>query len=151
VAVKNLGGGLKYDGTGLLRRGQVDDVLRPGTFYKVQASTAELPSTIEIGTSYAMAFGEESKLNLTGVFQNNNFSDDEARIGAEYSFKNMVFLRGGYGLAAGSDVGDNYIFGATFGGGLEYDLGGLQIGLDYAFRDVEFLDSNHTFALRLGF
>lgn len=151
VAVKNLGGAMQFDGSGLLRQAQVQDVSQPTGLYKVEAATAELPSTIEMGMGYSLSFGEDSKANLTGVFQQNNFSDDEVRIGGEYSYKNIFFLRGGYGLAAASDVGDNNIFGMTFGGGFQYDVGGLQLGLDYAFRDVEFLESNHTFALRLGF
>ena len=158
VAVKNIGPQLTFDGDGLLRQGNVNDVLRPGSFYKVQAASHELPSTIEIGLAYSTTLAEQSSLELSSVFQNNNFATDEYKVGLEYGFNNLFFLRGGYGFAESSESASSplpdkktHIFGLTAGAGIHHDLGGLDLTFDYAFRDVEFLDSNHIFSLKVGF
>jgi outer membrane protein OmpA-like peptidoglycan-associated protein len=61
-------------------------------------------------------------------------------VGLEYSFHNVIFLRGGYRFTA--DLGQ-----LTLGGGLR--LGGL--GLDYAFQPFAALGSDHRFTLSYTF
>jgi len=158
VAVKNIGPQMQFEGDGLLRQGNVNDVLRPGSFYRVTAASFELPSTIELGLAYKVDVGEQNALNLSGIFQNNNFSVDEYRVGAEYGYNDMFFLRGGYGFAENSKNNDlpladktSQIFGFTAGAGIHYELGSMDFALDYAYQDVEFLDANHVFSLKFGF
>lgn len=161
VAVKNIGPQIKFDGDGLLRQGIVNDVLRPGSFYKVEAASFELPSTIEIGLAYNYTLTEENFLTVTGVFQNNNFSADEYKAGVEYNYANTFFLRGGYNFseitknqsiqASGSFDKTTHIFGFSAGAGLHYPLGSLDVTFDYAFRAVKFLENNHIFTIGLGF
>ena len=62
----------------------------------------------------------------------------------------MFFLRAGYQFAPNIDSQD-YIYGLTAGVGLSYDFQGISLKIDYAFRDVEYFDGNHVFALSLGF
>jgi hypothetical protein len=158
VAVKNIGPQMQFEGDGLLRQGQVNDVLRPGSFYRVTAASFELPSTIEIGLAYAVDIGEQNGLNLTGMFQNNNFSVDEYMLGAEYSYDKTFFLRGGYNLSESKEnssltVSDktSFIYSFTAGAGIHYPVGDLDISFDYAFRAVDFFQNNHIFAIGLGF
>jgi hypothetical protein len=156
VAMKNVGTTMKYSGTGLLRQGQLQDISRGPSFYDVVAGTDELPSTIELGIGYSRSFGESGKLNLSSLFQNNNYDDDEVKVGAEYAYKDIVFLRGGWQFAPDSPndatgAENAYVFGPSFGGGFHYDLGGVDFTLDYAWRDVNFFDANNIFTIRLGF
>jgi hypothetical protein len=158
VAVKNIGPQMQFQGDGLLRQGQVNDVLRGGTFYRVTAASFELPSTIELGLAYAVDIGEQNGLTLTGLFQNNNFSADEYKLGAEYGYDNTFFVRGGYNLAENKknnslQVTDktSFIYGFTAGAGIQYLVGGLDLSFDYAFRAVEFFQNNHIFAVKIGF
>jgi len=157
VAVKNIGPQMKFDGDGLLRQGNIDDVLRPGSFYKVQAASFELPSTIELGVSYAYTPAELNVLNFHGVFQNNNFAGDEYKLGVEYGYNNTFFVRAGYNISENmkdntSPLPDNasYIFGFTAGAGVHYPVGALDLTFDYAFRSVKFLEDNHIFSLKVG-
>jgi hypothetical protein len=157
VAVKNIGPQMKFDGDGLLRQGNVDDVLRPGSFYKVSAASFELPSTIEFGVSYAYTPAEMNVFNFHGVFQSNNFMGDEYKLGLEYGYDNTFFVRGGYNISENmkdnsSQLSDNniYIFGFTAGAGVHYPLGSLDLTFDYAFRAVKFLENNHVFSLKVG-
>lgn len=150
VAIKNLGPEMTWDGPALLRRAEADDVLRPGTYYQVEAASFELPSTIELGAGYSRPIGESSKLNFVSLFQNNNFATDEVKFGVEYEYNDFVFLRGGYDFSP-DEENDEFIYGATLGGGLHFSAGATELFFDYAFRDVDFLDSNHVFSLRVGF
>lgn len=158
VAVKNIGPQIKFEGDGLLRQGVVNDVLRPGSFYKVEAASFELPSTIEIGLGYNYTLEEDNFLVLNGVFQSNNFSADEYKVGLEYNYANTFFIRGGYNFSEitknnSLQVSDktSQIFGFTAGAGLHYSLGSLDVSFDYAYRAVKFLDNNHVFTVGLGF
>ncbi|MBI4535098.1 MAG: PorV/PorQ family protein [Ignavibacteriae bacterium] len=158
VAVKNVGPQMKFDGEGLLRQGNINDVLRPGSFYQVNAASFELPSTIEIGLSYGVDVAENNVVNLASVFQNNNFAADEYKVGAEYAYDNTFFVRGGYNFSektknSSLPVPDQttYIYGFTAGAGVHYLVGSLDLTLDYAYRQVKFLDNNHIFTLSLGF
>jgi hypothetical protein len=149
VAVKNVGPQLKYDGDALLRTGQLNDVTRPDAIYKVEAASADLPSTIEIGLGYTRPLNELSALTLTGLFQNNNFSDDEYRFGAEYAYRNLFFVRGGYAF---SPVGGDheYVYGSSAGAGIRTEVAGIEISVDYAYREVRYLKGNHVFSLAMG-
>ena len=150
IAVKNIGPQMGFDGTGLLRQAELVDVTSSNRFIKVEAATDELPSTIEIGGAYTINAGENSKLLLTGTFQNNNFSDDQAKFGAEYGFNDMFFVRGGWDVAPDASD-DEFIFGASFGLGVSLDVGGLGIIADYGWRDSQFFESQNAFSLKLAF
>lgn len=150
IAIKNVGPQMQYTGPGLVRRGQVDDVLRPSSYYSLTASKSELPSVIELGFAYKMNLSEQSQLNVASIFQNQNLSDDEYKLGAEFVWDNTFFIRGGYNLSQ-ETIKDNYIFGATFGAGINQNFDGLDFTFDYAYRDAEYFDASHVFSVKLGF
>ncbi|GIK59188.1 MAG: PorV/PorQ family protein [Ignavibacteriota bacterium] len=150
VVMKNIGPEMEYDGSGLYTQASVTDLNRPPQYYKIDAAAFELPSTFEIGVGYKPVIDEMNTLQLSTTFQNNNFSPDEYKLGAEYGYNNLFFLRAGYqgGLEVEST---DYIFGFTAGAGLNYAFEGISVKVDYAYRDVEYFDGNHIFALTLGF
>jgi hypothetical protein len=150
VVMKNIGPQMKYDGSGLYTQATVNELNRPPQYYKIEAAPFELPSTFEIGVGYKPVLDEMNSLQLSSTFQNNNFSADEYKLGAEYGYNNLFFLRAGYqgGLEIDSE---DYIYGLTAGVGLNYAFEGIAVKVDYAFRDVEYFDGNHIFALTLGF
>lgn len=150
VVMKNIGPEMKYDGSGLYTQAFVEGYNRPPQYYKIDAAPFELPSTFEIGLGYKPQLDEMNSLQFSGTFQNNNFSADEYKFGAEYGYNNTFFIRGGYQFAPNIDS-DEYIYGLTAGVGINYDFEGIGLRIDYAFRDVDFFDGNHVFALSLGF
>ena len=148
--LKNIGPQMKYDGSGLYYSAISDELDRPTQLYKVQAASFELPSTLEIGLGYNYNINESNKLILNGVFQNSNFYADEYKVGAEYGYNNTFFVRAGYDYL--SEVSADYnIYGLTAGAGVQYNMGGLNVKFDYAYRDVDFFDANHVFTVTLGF
>lgn len=148
--VKNLGPDMEYTGSGLLNEGQLDDLNRPPNFYAVQSAPFELPSNFQIALGYKPVLDDMNSLQLSGLYQNNNFSADEYKVGAEYGYNDMFFIRGGYQMAPSLDS-ENYLYGLTAGVGINYEVEGFGIKIDYAYRDVDLFDANHIIAVTLGF
>ena len=150
IVLKNIGPSMKFSGPGLLQKADVTDFNRPASYYSVDAASFELPSSFELGFGYKPVINDMNSLQLSATFRNNNFSGDEYKFGAEYGYNNLLFLRGGYSMSPKSQSED-YIFGLTAGLGINYDLGGLDVKIDYAYRDVKYFDANHVFAISFGF
>lgn len=150
VTVDNIGPAMTYDGDGLLRMGQVDDVLRPETTYKIQAASDDLPSLIDIGFGYMMSASEREQVQLTATFQNNNFSDDEYKFGAELIQDRILSFRAGYSISAGSDNAD-YIYGFSGGIGVAVQFQRVNLTVDYAYRSASYFSGNHVLSLNFGF
>ncbi|MBI5474394.1 MAG: PorV/PorQ family protein [Ignavibacteriae bacterium] len=151
VVVKNIGPQMKFDGSGLLNQATVAGQKRSPQSYLVQAASFELPSTFEFGVGYKRSFEGDNSLQLSTSFQNNNFSDDEYKLGLEYAYQDILFLRGGYNLANKETDERDFIFGATAGAGIHYPLGSLDLTVDYAYRAVKVFEANHVFSVKLGF
>ena len=149
VVLKNIGPEMTYSGTGLLTQATVTTLNRPPQYYKVDAAPFELPSNFQLAIGYKPVLDEVNSLQFSGVYQNNNFSGDESKLGAEYGYNNMFFVRAGYQFA--TQETDNYIYGFTAGAGINYDIQGFGIKIDYAFRDTKYFDGSHIFAITFGF
>jgi hypothetical protein len=161
VALKNIGPNMKFDG-GDLEIFTKDISDRPdaaGENTRIPLSNFELPTSLEIGVSYDLKIGENNSLTFMGNFLNNNFALDEYRIGAEYSFHNAIFLRGSYVLGYDADAEkirtadeDNFIWGPSFGGGVNFNVGqSFNLSLDYAYRVTKLFDDNQWFTFRVHF
>ena len=151
VAVKHIGTRMQYDGPALLRAGQIDGVRRPGSIYKLQTSSADLPSTFEIGLGYRYTPAASNQVNLSSIFQHNNFARDQWKLGAEYQYSDFFALRGGFNYAPDAQ-GDEQLFGTSFGFGLNLNLGSLKdVRVDYAYTSAELFDAMNTFTFQMGF
>jgi long-subunit fatty acid transport protein len=91
-----------------------------------------------------------NSLLVTTTFQNNNFSYDEYRLGLEYGYNDLFFVRSGYAFAPQS-TSENYMYGFTAGAGVNYQVQGFAFKIDYAYRDVQYFDANHIITLTMGF
>ena len=150
VALKHIGAGMRYEGQGLLRRGQLDGLRRSSTFYMVQPSTADLPTTFEIGLAYDYPLAGAGRLGINSLFQHHGFNYDQYRVGVEYEYDDFLALRSGFDYAA--DAGDDtYLFGSSFGFGVRFSVGDLkEARLDYAYTSVDHFDGLNTFTLQVG-
>jgi hypothetical protein len=157
VAIKNVGTQMKFDGANLVHQGTINDAQRNANpnSYAVQVSPYDLPASIEIGLSYTAKLSEKSALTLAGDFQNNNFADDEYKVGGELVLEKLLCLRAGYTFAPNADkdpTGEtSYIYGLSFGAGVILNLGGVDARVDYAYRSVKYFDGNNVFTVALGF
>jgi hypothetical protein len=157
VVVKNLGPGLNYEGSGLFRQADVPGSDRESGFFKVSSATFDLPTVFELGLAYAYPIGDENSLMVTGAYQNNNFAVDEYRFGVEYSYDQMLYLRGGYLFSTdpiqGADVATDHVFeNFTLGFGVNFaNVGELEIDLNYAYVPAELFNDNHIVGINVGF
>jgi hypothetical protein len=151
VVVKNLGSAIEYDGNGLYVQATSGD--RGPTFYKVDAASAELPTEISVGLSYQRKFDEENSVTLSTTFQNNNYSYDDYKIGLEYDFKDILYVRGGYLFSPQStDDTPNIFQNYALGMGLNFkQFSDINLTVDYAYVPVKYFDANHVFAISYGF
>ena len=150
VALKHIGTRMQFDGPALLRAGQLDGLRRPNAVYKVEASSADLPSTFEIGLGYHRAHAGPGQLQLTSLFRHDNFAADQWKIGSEYLYNEFFAVRGGFDYAA--DSATDYLFGTSFGFGLQLDLGSFEnVQLDYAYTTVDHFNALNTFTLQVDF
>ena len=110
VSIRNLGTPMKYSGDGFTFRG-----VRGGNEFDGTQSAVtqkyELPAQLTIGASYDFWIGPDFKcagaynlhrLTLTGQFTSNTYGKDNFGGGAEYAFKEVFMVRGGYRYEPGS-------------------------------------------------
>lgn len=151
ISIKHIGTRMTYGGPGLLFPGQIEGLRRPGSFYRVEASSADLPSLFEIGLSYRVPMGETQALSVNTLFQHQNYDYDEYRVGAEYIFNNSLVLRAGFEMPSSAED-DTFIFGTSFGAGLKLNIGAIRdLQLDYAYTGAQYFDALNTFAFKLDF
>jgi hypothetical protein len=155
IAVKNIGPNMKFDGSNSYVNVNNPDDLRGLNPYKTEMASFEMPSNLEIGIGYAPQLDEKNMVVVGAMFRNNNYADDEYNLGLEYGFKNMFFVRGGYTFAPQVDKDvmgeEGYIFSYTLGAGVHYEVGGVDLAVDYAFRHMKYFDGNNVLTFRVGF
>jgi len=156
VAVKNIGPNMTYDGSGAYKvAAPQDGSIRGAATLKTEMASFEMPANLEIGFGYSPKLDDKNTVNFGAAFRNNNYLEDEYNLGAEYSYMNTVFLRGGYSLSPQTDKdltnAKGYIYDWTLGAGVHYLTGGVDLSFDYAYRNVKYFDGNHTLTLKVGF
>ncbi len=147
VVAKNIGSNMQYHGTGLMQQVKVDG---RNEFMRRGAAKDELPTSLELGLSYNYKVMEDNSIIVSGVFRNNNVQNDEFRFGMEYNYKNFIMLRGGY-LYMVNTPSEDVVYSFSLGAGLQYKLGNTMLGIDYAFRNVQYFDASNMFTLHIGF
>ena len=138
VVVKNLGAPMKFNGNGLFANANDPSAQRGPTWFEIAAASAELPSEIAIGLSYSHNFDEQNSVVISG---------------AEYSFKDILFVRGGYLFSPQSTTDTPNIF-QNYALGLGINLkefSDLDLSIDYAYVPTKYFDANNAFSIRFGF
>jgi hypothetical protein len=152
VSVKNIGTSMQYTGAGLWVPATDPNTQRGLTYYKVEAASFQMPSTIQIGLGYNKKLNDNSALQISGAFENDNYGTDQYRIGAEYSFLNTFAIRAGY-LFSKDQSGTKAIYqNYTLGAGVDLkEMLGVAIAFDYAYAPLEYFTANNLFDVRLAF
>jgi len=135
MVIQNFGPDLKPGGTYLdYVNGEVQD-----TF---EYSTYPLPMTFRLGGAMDVFKNENSYLTLAVCAVHPNDNLENLRIGTEYSFSNMLFLRAGYAMRIDEQ-------GISLGFGIK----GLndKLSIDYAFSDYGALPDVHRISAGMSF
>lgn len=154
VSLRNVGSPMEFGGEGLTFTS--DD---PGSSsYGIKVSNLgedfELPTVLDIGVSYDF-YMSDNYLRLLSNFTSNAFSQDQIGVGAEFNFRKLVTLRGGYkynfgGISLGKDIYTGLAAGISIDVPLRR-ASNQKIGLDYAYRTTNHYAGTHNFALRFRF
>lgn len=141
LAVKNIGTGIQYSGSGLLD---------PTTLRDLPTMSNQLPATVELGLGYKRNLNETNSVLLSGNFENNNFGVDAYKLGGEYMYTDLIAIRGGYNFLEKLDKED-VLYRWTAGLGIHYTLSNTDLTLNYAYRDSQYFNGNNLFELIIGF
>ena len=142
ASITNFGQNLVFRGQQLLIKQKEYTNITTVAMY--QAESFQLPLQFKLGLAYDALQSETNSLVLCvdGVHPNDNL--EYMNLGAEYGWKNMVFLRAGYKL-------NTDIQGLSFGGGLNFNAGGVEASLDYAYSKMVYFDNVQRFSIGFMF
>ncbi|MCI0697258.1 PorV/PorQ family protein [candidate division KSB1 bacterium] len=143
MAMSNFGGKMKLGGRDLTQREVDADAVLGGNIGQsadLVVNSWPLPLNFRVGLSVEVFRNESSTLLLASDFNHPTDADERLNFGAEYSFSDRVFLRGGYKLNY-----DEESF--TFGSGLNLPITNYNFMLDYSFNDFGILGRTHRFSL----
>lgn len=141
VALKNIGSQLQYQGVGLTRRVQLSDQVPSASANALllENEPVELPSLLNFGVSYSREMGAGATVTVLGNFRSNSFDQDQFAGGVEVGLFDVLYLRGGFDFVSDSDL--SFFEGTNFGAGLDFDLNGTRLQVDYALRSTNYFDN----------
>ena len=106
---------------------------------------------LNIGLAYDVpVLPENHRLTTAGTFTSNSFQNDQFRFGIEYSFKELVSLRGGYVYEDDMSEGSTDLTGLSAGFTVELPLSGeTTFGVDYSLRTADHFGLLNTIGVRI--
>jgi hypothetical protein len=118
-----------------------------------------LPLTFAIGSTFIPV--EQDNISLMVALDATKHMDSQQAVfgGGEVSFYDILFVRGGYkfNYSGASDGGtterpsvDTTIEGFSAGAGIAYDLETVKVAVDYAYTQMELLDSVNRITLKVS-
>jgi hypothetical protein len=140
IAVKNYGPEMRFTGRGFDR--DLDG--RQGA---AESASFDLPSSFNLGFDYDLVNVDRNLAIVTGNFRSNNYSQDLWQGGLEYVYDGRYCLRAGYNYSAQ----ESWLYGFSFGGGVDLKIGDANLILDYAWAETELFDANQYFTLKFKF
>jgi hypothetical protein len=153
IALRNVGTPMRFGGEGLaFQTPNPDGSVNYQITANQRAAKFELPSVLNIGTSYDFLMGTRHRLTVLGNFTANSFSRDQIGGGGEYAFKEMFMVRAGYKIEIGAtDLDQSVYSGLAAGVTLEVPTKKQSSGrfaVDYAFGATSPFNGTHNFSLR---
>ncbi len=144
-SVHNLGTDHAYSGEGLSGRNKINDYIQ--TLPKDLEYTAyrfSLPLMFRVGFGKEIYSDEMNQLDAAFDFVASSDSPEQYVFGVEYSWNDLVFVRGGY--LVGHDQ-----LGLAGGVGLNYNSGGFNGALDYSVNPTADIGLINRFTIGLDF
>ncbi len=157
ISLRNTGSSMEFGGEGLSfqTNAEADNGNPYNLTVNSRAEDFELPSMLNIGLSYDFYIGEENFIRAIGNFTSNAFSTDQLGVGAEFYFRDLVILRGGYKQDLDITEGQRNIYtgaaaGVSFMIPTKKDSERKFI-IDYAYRTTDPFNGTHSLSLGLAF
>ncbi|MEP7322927.1 MAG: PorV/PorQ family protein [Saprospiraceae bacterium] len=155
ISLRNIGSPMRFGGEGLSFQSANPTGDAPYELtYDQRSAGFELPSMLNIGTSYDLNLDKRNRLSILANFTANSFSSDEIGAGLEYAFNKVFFLRGAYKYQFGKSVLERNVYtGLSAGFGFEttFKKGGDQkLGIDYGYRATQPWSGSHNISLKIS-
>ncbi len=145
MSILNFGTDMKMEGKDLLHSYDEDpNNYGNNSTIPSKRNTADwpLPIFFRVGVSMDVLQIEDNTLSISTDSWVPSDNSTILNVGAEYNFKEIFFIRGGYQSIGRPDTQE----GLTAGFGLKYHVAGLSaVNLDYAFQEFGLLGDVHTF------
>lgn len=136
VMVQNFGGN-----SALSSREDIPVTFNRNTGIGLDANT--VPTVFKLGLNLVPYKTEEHQLSVGAQLNHPNDNAENYRIGAEYQWMKLLFLRAGYKLS----VRHQHL--PSFGFGLRTSLGGWPFFIDYGANPHNFIGMQHSIGLRI--
>ncbi|MCX7785157.1 MAG: PorV/PorQ family protein [candidate division WOR-3 bacterium] len=151
AVITNFGTAMSFSGLGLEFQ---DTTLKtkPRAVYKTTPTT--LPTTFRFGIAYNFIETPNDILTMALDLVHPNDINETVNVGLEYAYKKLLFLRTGYILNTDLEYAKalKYSTGLSAGAGVKFDLkSGMNLRLDYCYRDMGWLKGAHRLILGIGF
>jgi hypothetical protein len=106
-----------------------------------------IPLTYRLGLAYDILRAPEGRFTVAFDAVNPNDNTQFVNLGAEYEWKNTIFIRGGYNAIFEKEAEKAW----TIGGGIKYGLGFAIIKFDYTYQRFGRLNDPQWFTIGLDF
>lgn len=147
MSISNMGPEMKFDGPDLdvsydERAGEGSN---DGVDASVKTRAYELPMVFRVGMAYDFEMGPKSMVTLAGELKHPNDNLQQSSLGAEYSFAEKYFLRGGYKFNYDEE-------GMSAGAGIKTAVSsGTRLFVDYSWQDLGRLQNSQRFSVGFTF
>ena len=168
----NLGTNLSYSGDALQSTApreplpgedEVPSIPQPS---ELRTKDFPLPTTFRVALAYDLLTGETNRLTLLSDFSQSTSNKAGFAVGSEFASSRLggsgfgFALRGSYSYQPANNIDlalnetalddEEKLHGLAVGGGLNYNTGNFNLGLDYAFRYQGILGGTNFFTFSLG-
>jgi len=152
ASISNFGTQMKLNGSDIRTFGRVNSTILGSTDqvpFNVELDSWDLPFLFQIGISTNIIKNEDYRflISVDALHPNNNY--ESMNVGGQFSFKDYLFIRGGFrnlfltdsegGLTLGIGVNSKLLFTDDF------------VSFDYAFRNFGRLNYVHTLSVDIKF
>lgn len=112
-----------------------------------QTSEYPLPILFRVGLGYPLALSQDNTLNVAVDAYQPSDNTNSLSMGAEYAFRDLIALRGGYERAFQEDSEG----GLTLGAGLGLGTSAYRLSVDYAWANHQRLGDMQRFTVGFAF
>jgi len=148
ASISNFGTKMRLDGRDILKVVQIGGSQGNLINTKIELDEYDLPLYFRVGIAADVVRQEDHKLTIALDAVHPNDNSEAINSGLEYSWKNIVFIRGGYK----SLFEQNGEQGLTLGAGINYKIiEAISMSLDYAYEDFGLLTNVHYLTLGVKF
>ncbi len=151
ASIANFGTDMKMDGKDLYVQHDVNGQIfgnNDQILAKLETDAFPLPLVFRVGLAIDPVSTEDHKFTIAVDATHPNDNAESLNVGGEYTFMNLISLRGGYK----SLFLDNSEEGLTLGFGLKYSFAqSLGVFVDYAYQDFGKLKYTQQFSLGVNF